>query len=223
MSVTGYGKSITYNINEAIRSLLSTYGQNDFGARLHAEETTLHGDPALKMNSFASPDFVVEEPQIRIEPNIVSVADAKFTIKGYIYNIGKATGDSITIQVKHQYPDGTSAIIYNQRIRSVRNRDSLNIEVPIVASRDKGENRITVSIDTDNRYDELSEANNTATRSFIILEDELRPVYPYDLSIVNRTNIKLTASTANPIAASRQYLMEIDTTENFDSPHKPNY
>ncbi|MEJ7827744.1 MAG: C25 family cysteine peptidase, partial [Segetibacter sp.] len=200
MSVTGYGKSITYNINEAIRSLLSTYGQTDFGARLHAEETTLHGDPALKMNSFASPDFVVEEPQIRIEPNIVSVADAKFTIKGYIYNIGKATGDSITIQVKHQYPDGTSAIIYNQRIRSVRNRDSLNIEVPIVASRDKGENRITVSIDTDNRYDELSEANNTATRSFIILEDELRPVYPYDLSIVNRTNIKLTASTANPIA-----------------------
>nr|MBA2762740.1 T9SS type A sorting domain-containing protein [Segetibacter sp.] len=45
-------------------------------------------------------------------------------------------------------------------------------------------------------------------------------VYPYDLSIVNRTNIKLTASTANPIAASRQYLMEIDTTENFDSPLK---
>ena len=222
MGVTGYGKSITYNINEAIRSLLSIYGANDFGARLHAEETTLHGDPAIKLNSFASPDFVVEEPQIRIEPNIVSVADTKFTVKAYIYNIGKATGDSVTVQVKHQYPDGTFALIYNQRIRSVRNRDSLNIEVPIVASRDKGENRITVSIDTDNRYNELSETNNTATRSFIILEDELRPVYPYDLTIVNRTNIKLTASSANPLIGNRQYLMEIDTTENFNSPVKVN-
>ena len=220
MGVTGYGKSITYNINEAIRGLLSTYGSNDYLARLHAEETTLHGDPALKMNSFASPDFVVEEPQIRIEPNIVSVADTKFRVKAYIYNIGKATGDSVTVQVKHQYPDGTSAVIYNQRIRSVRYRDSLNIEVPIIASRDKGENKITVSVDTDNRYTELSETNNTATRSFIILEDELRPVYPYDFAIVNRTNIKLTASTANPIAASRQYLMEIDTTENFNSAAK---
>lgn len=220
IGITGYGKSIAYNINEAISGLLATYGANNFEARLHAEETTLHGDPALKMNSFALPDFVVEEPQIRIEPNIVSVADTKFTVKAYIYNIAKATGDSVTVQVKQQYPDGTSALLYNQKIRSIRYRDSLNIVVPIIASRDKGENKITVSVDTDNRYNELSETNNTATRSFIILEDELRPVYPYDLTIVNRTNIKLTASTANPLVGSRQYLMEIDTTENYNSPAK---
>lgn len=220
MGRSGYGKSITYNINEGIKSLVGLYGSNDLGARLHAEQATLHGDPAIKMNSFASPDFVVEDPQIRIEPNIVSVADSKFTIKAYIYNIGKATGDSVTVQVKQQYPDGTTAVIYQKRIKSVRYVDSLTLDVPIVSSRDKGDNRITVTIDSDNKYVESSELNNTATRLFSIFEDELRPVYPYNYSIVNKTNIKLIASTANPLIASRQYAMEIDTTENFNSTFK---
>ncbi len=220
ISTTGYGKSITHNINEANISLINFVGPNDFGGRLQAEENTLHGDPAIKMNSFPLPDFVIEEPQIHIEPNIVSVADSKFTVKATIYNIGKATGDSVTLQVKQQYPDGSVAVLLQKRIKSVRYNDSITIEAPIIAIRDKGENRITITIDSDNKYDELSEANNSATRLFLILEDELRPVYPYDFSIVNKTNIKLIASTANPLIGSRQYLMEVDTAENFNSAFK---
>ena len=83
ISVTGYGKSITYNISEAINSMIAYYGTENLGGRLHAEETVLHGDPAIKMNSFSQPDFVVEEPQIKIDPNIVSVADEKFTVKAH--------------------------------------------------------------------------------------------------------------------------------------------
>jgi hypothetical protein len=217
VGVTGYGKSLAHNMNEAINFLNAFVGANDFGARLQAEETALHGDPAIKMNSFPQPDFVVEEPQIRIDPNVVSVADAKFNLKAYIYNIGKATGDSVTVEVKQQYPDGSVGAILRKRIRSIRYRDSVSIEVPIIASRDKGENRITVTVDGDNRYDELSETNNTASRSFLVLEDELKPVYPYDLSIVTKTNIKLVASTANPVVGSKQYMMELDTTELFNS------
>lgn len=216
---TGYGKSISYNINEGIRDLMNGRS-NDLGARLHAEEATLHGDPAVKMNSFALPDFVIEDPQIHIEPNIVSVADSQFTIKAFIYNIGKATGDSVTVQVKQQYPDGTAAVLYQKRMKSIRFMDSIVLKVPIVGSRDRGDNRITVTIDNDDKYAEISELNNTATRLFTIFEDELKPVYPYNYSIVNKTNIKLVASTANPIVSSRQYVMEIDTTKNFNSSFK---
>ena len=52
----------------------------------------------------------------------------------------------------------------------------------------------------------------------MIYEDELKPVYPYNFSIVNKSNIKLVASTANPLTAAKQYVMEIDTTELFNSP-----
>jgi hypothetical protein len=217
ISVTGYGQSITYNMNEAIKAMNSFYGSDNIGGRLHAEETTLDGDPAIKINNFQQPDFAVEEPQIRIVPNILSVADSKFTVKVQIYNIGQAAGDSISLQVKHMYPNGTDSLLFNKRIKSIRYTDSVSIDVPIVGLRDKGENKIIVSIDTDNRYAELSEFNNTASKTFTIFEDELTPVYPYNFSIVNHSDIKLAANTANPLAESRQYLMEIDTTELFNS------
>ncbi|MDB5249916.1 MAG: hypothetical protein JWQ40_4310 [Segetibacter sp.] len=220
ISVTGYGKSIAYNISEATNSMISYYGVDNFGGRLHAEETVLHGDPAIKMNSFPQPDFVVEEPQIRIVPNIVSVADVKFLVKAQFFNIGKATGDSVTILLKQRSADGNESVIFNKKIKSVRYTDSISIEVPIVALRDKGENRIIATIDTDNTYAEISESNNTASKTFTIFEDELTPVYPFNFSIVNRTNIKLAASTANPLVPTRQYLMELDTTEKFNSPVK---
>lgn len=219
-AITGYGKSITYNMNEAIKAMNSYYGTDNMGARLHAEENTLDGDPAVKMNTFSQPDFVVEEPQIRTVPNILSVADSKFVVKAQFFNIGKAAGDSVKVQVKHVYPNGTDSLIFNKNIKSVRYTDSVSIEVPIAGSRDKGENKIIVSIDTDNRYSELGEANNTASKTFTIFEDELTPVYPYNFSIVNRSNIKLAASTANPLVESRNYLMELDTTELFNSPLK---
>ncbi|MDQ6814140.1 MAG: hypothetical protein M3040_10400, partial [Bacteroidota bacterium] len=133
---------------------------------------------------------------------------------------GKATGDSVLVQIKHRYPDGSDSLIFNKRIKSIRFTDSISVEVPIVANRDKGENKIIVTVDADNRYSELSETNNTAANAFTIFEDELTPVYPYNFGIVNKANIKLAASTANPLVESRQYLMEMDTTENFNSSFK---
>ncbi len=217
---TGYGKSLTYNMSEAINVLLGGSGSNNRLARLHAEETTLNGDPAIKMNSFPKPDFVVEELQIKISPNIVSVADTKFNVKAYFHNIGMAKGDSLRIQVRRRYPNGTDTLLVNKKIRSVRFSDSLNIDVPIIASRDKGENKIVVSVDTDGAYDELSETNNSATTTFVILEDELKPVYPYNFAIINRANAKPVASTAEASGIMRQYVFEIDTTELFNSTAK---
>ena len=220
IAVTGYGKSITYNMNEAIKAMNSFYGTDNIGGRLHAEENTLDGDPAIRINNFPQPDFAVEASSIRTVPNILSVADNKFTVKVQVYNLGKATGDSVTVQIRHMYPNGTDSLIFNKKIRSIRYTDSISVDVPIVGIRDKGENKIIVTIDPDNQYSELSEVNNTAAATFTIFEDELTPVYPYNFSIVNHNNIKLAASTANPLVASRNYLMELDTTELFNSPSK---
>lgn len=217
---TGYGKPIGFNMSEAATALLSSYVAGDFGARIHAEQTVLNGDPAIRINSHPKPDFVVEEPQIKLTPNIISVADEKFSLKVNLFNIGQATGDSVTVQIKRQYPDGTTETIVNRRIKSVRYLDSIVIEIPIVALRDKGENKLTVTIDPDNLYSELSELNNTAAISFSIFEDEVHPVYPYNLSIVNKSNIKFSASTANPLIGARAYTIEVDTTEKFNSAFK---
>jgi hypothetical protein len=84
-------------------------------------------------------------------------------------------------------------------------------------------NQLIVSLDYTNKVDELFETNNTVIKDFYVFEDELRPVHPYNFSIVRQQNITYSASTANPLTGIRQYTMEIDTTELFNSPFKKVY
>jgi hypothetical protein len=215
----GYGTAVAINMKDAVINLLNT-GLDSTTRYLHAEENILHGDPALKINYFAKPDFVVEESKVIIDPTFISVANNSFNVKAYFYNIGKAEGDSVAISIKRRYPDNSISTLVDKQIVSVRFIDSIALTVPIVASRDIGANALIVSIDDPKKYDELSELNNSVTKTFFIYEDELKPVYPYNFSIVNKPDIKLVASTANPLTPSRQYIMEIDTTELFNSPLK---
>ena len=107
-------------------------------------------------------------------------------------------------------------MLFNQVIRAIRYSDSVILNVPVNPITDKGLNKIIVTLDTDSKVAELSESNNSAEKEFYIYEDELRPVFPYNFSIVNQQNITFTGSTANQLVLQRQYLMEIDTTELFN-------
>ncbi|MEP6465753.1 MAG: C25 family cysteine peptidase, partial [Parafilimonas sp.] len=215
-SRTKYGAPVSYNLKDAVSFLLNN-NPGDFIANLHAEESVLHGDPALKINAHALPDFDIEEQNVNIDPTFVSVADNSFKIKCYFYNLGKATGDSVSVLIQRKYPDGSVTTLFSQNIKSVRYVDSVELTVPINATRDKGQNSLTVTIDNLQQYTELSELNNTVTKQFFIYEDELTPIYPYNFSIVNKTSIKLYASTANAVVPLRAYTMEMDTTELFNS------
>lgn len=216
---TQYNKSVTAAMNEANQAIMNA--TNDFLARIHAEQHILSGDPAIKINSFPKPDFVIEEPQVSITPTFISVADTSFNVKAYFYNIGKATGDSVSVEVRRQYPDGSLAVVFTKKIKpAVKYVDSISFNLPILPTRDKGQNNLTITIDNDFKFDELSESNNSIGKSFYIYEDEVRPIYPYNFAIINRNNAKLYASSANPLALSTTYTMEIDTTEFFSSSFK---
>jgi len=138
-------------------------------------------------------------------------------------NIGLATSDSIWVSVKRKLPNDTIRVLFNQLIPSIRFEDSISLVVPINPITDKGLNQILVSLDYTNRVNEIYETNNTITKDFYIFEDELRPTYPYNYSIINQQNLTFVANTANPLGTNRQYSMEIDTTELFNSSFKKLY
>ena len=98
--------------------------------------------------------------------------------------------------------------------------DSLSYTIPIVPTRDRGLNKITVTVDASNTVDELFETNNSVTKEFYIIEEDVKPVYPFNYSIVNKQDLKLVVSSADPFALSQEYLMEMDTTELFNSSFK---
>lgn len=217
---TKYGGTLGEVNQAALQGLFNATGPFDYYARMHTEEITLHGDPALKLNLQPKPDYVIEEQSIKLEPAFISVAEDSVELKVRVTNIGKAISDSLRIEIKRQYPDGSNEIIYNKKIRGVRYVDSLILHIPIVASRDKGTNKIFVTADSDFKIDEMAETNNTASKEFIIYEDEARPVYPHDYAIIKNNTQKLYASTANPLSVQKNYVMEMDTTAKFNSPLK---
>lgn len=203
---------------EALKSMY--INQLDFYSRFHAEQILIHGDPAIKFNFQAKPDYVIEDPQVIISPSFISIAEGNCKAFIRLYNLGKAVKDSITLEVKHVHPDGTSTVLYRQKMRGIYYSDSVTVPIPVIASKDKGTNKVVITIDADNVVDEMSESNNSITKEFFIYEDEARPAYPYNFSIVNTQGQKLYASTSNPFSEARDYVMEIDTTTLFNSSMK---
>jgi hypothetical protein len=174
----------------------------------------------LKPNTHVKPDYVIEDPMVKMSPSFITIADTVFTIDARFINQGRAINKNISVEVKRTVPNLPQATIFKDTIPGIRYTDSLSLNVHIDPITDKGLNEITVTIDADNVVDESWENNNTITKQFFIFEDDARPVYPLDYAIINKQNIKLYASTANPFSPAKQYRMEIDTTTFFNSPFK---
>ena len=220
LSNEDYDKSLGEVQRNSLQRMIDITGVDDFYARTHAEQITIMGDPALHMNFGILPDYVIEEPQISVSPNFISIAESAFTVNAKIFNIGRSVSDSVTIIVRRQYPDGSTATIHTERVAAIRHSYDLVLSVPVVGSRDKGLNKIIVTVDSDNQVAESSETNNTSSKDIYIYEDEARPVYPYNFSIINEQAPKLFASTADPLSPLKNYVMEMDTTALFNSPLK---
>jgi hypothetical protein len=220
VSFKDYGKSVGETMQSTIAQLFAYTTQEDFYARATAEETSFHGDPAVKVNTHDKPDYVIEDQLLRLSPNFVSVADKEFKVNAQFMNIGRATTDSIVVQVKREFPDRSTKVVFRNTLPAIRYIDSISVIVPIDPIKDKGTNKITVEIDPDNIMEELFETNNSITKEIVVFEDEARPIYPQNFSIINKSNIKFIVSTANPFSSSKTYRMEIDTTELFNSPLK---
>ncbi len=220
-SITDYGKSIGEIILGGINSLFQFTTQEDYFARVTCEQSSLHGDPAIKMKgSAAKPDYALENAYVKITPSFISVADESFQVQAVVHNLGKAVPQRVVLEVKRTYPDQTVAVILRDTLERIRFSDTVTYQIPIIPQRAKGQNKIEVCIDPANLIDETFESNNCAAQEFVIYEDEARPIWPINYAIVSSQNIRLTASTANPLAGSRQYRMEIDTTSLFNSPSK---
>ena len=220
MAQDDYSLSIGQLMANVLRDVIAQGGNTDYYNVLTVEQMLLGGDPAVSLYPHALPDYVVEDPLIKIAPTPLSVTNANFDLKVKFQNIGKATSDSILVHIKRELPDGTMVDLYKQKRTAVYFADSISISVPINPYTGKGQNKIHVALDPDDRINEITNSNNSISKIFTIAEDEIRPVYPIQFAIVNTPSIKLTATTNQFLSAPAQFLMEVDTTEYFNSPMK---
>lgn len=214
-----YGGTIGDIMKTSMEQVSTNYAF-DFIARTHCEEITYHGDPAIRLNPSNKPDYTITNDLISFDPSVISVADEKMVINAKIVNIGKAISDSLTIRFQHKLPNNSIETIASRRIKATLFEDTLQVPLTLDPLADKGLNQIIITIDPDGEISEMSETNNTVTKDFTIIEDEIRPVYPYNYALVNKNNLVLYGSTANPTATNKTYVMEMDTSRLFNSPAK---
>ena len=218
---TNYNKSVGYCLKKTIEKMNNDY-PNDNVAKLTAQEYTLTGDPAVILNSWEKPEYVIESTDtysdLTLIPTNVTADLDSFAVRLTIANVGRAVSDSFTIRIVRTLPDGTNQT-YNHRLPSTVYADTLLFYIPtgdpFIAA---GENHLQITVDADNELPEDCENNNQLEQTFVIFSDLLIPIVPCNFAIVHQTPITLYASTGQPLLPAYDYKIQIDTTELFNSP-----
>ncbi len=125
-------------MQEAIRRSFDVTTQFDYYARVHCEQISLNGDPALRYNMQPKPDYAIEDPLVKISPSFISVDETSFKVDARMLNMGKAVDSNIVIEIKRTYPNGLTQVNSKRYIPGIRYADSISLKVPIIANRDVG-------------------------------------------------------------------------------------
>lgn len=208
-SIAGYwqgGAALPY-----IKSADSVFWVSQFESMLFA------GDPAVNLYHPDKPDYHVANSGLSINPPMVNNLTDSFRLQIISHNLARAGKDTVLVEVKHTNPSGTTTTVSSFYFYNLHHTDTAGVWIPVHDSLDVGLNRYTVTIDADNRYEETAENNNVASIDLFIYSDDLVPVYPYEFSIVHQQPLVLKASTLNPFRGEGRYLIQLDTSELFNS------
>ncbi len=214
-------------MRQTIIDLDSAYMANDF-YQMVAQEMTLHGDPAIRLNQYELPDYEIDSSSVYFTPSTIDAGSDSFQVNVITTNLGKAIREtSFKIKLRRTVYDlNNVASVYDfyKTISAPYYKDTTYFRLPtrINVNLGYGQNDFEVLVEADLRIDELSETNNGNMQRFsaYIQTDDVIPIYPYEFAIVPKQNVVLKASTVNPFAPFQNYIFEIDTTELFNSPLK---
>ncbi len=226
--LSNYSRNFYYNLSP--ENYLSTVGElmkttiidienccNSSFNRMVAQDLILHGDPALKINPHNRPDYDLEAQNVYFDPPVVTLQTDSFDLYVAIANLGMAIDTNIRLEVIRTLPDGNS-FTYFIDVPGTHYLDTFKITIPTGTGEAFGINQLQITIDAGDKVpQELSETNNTLGLTFSILSEDVYPIHPYEFAIVPKQGVILKASTANAFATQKTYIMEIDTTELFNS------
>jgi len=212
-----YGKSMAFCMQQAVKSVGAA---SDPSLESVLLEMSLHGDPALVMNSPIKPDFRISKSSISFNPREVTTEVDSFVVNILLENIGKAITDSLTIEVNRKFPGTNGDTSYIFKLEPLLFKSTFSLKIPVNVLKGVGENQFSVILDRYNEIDELSEINNQASVSLIIRSGDLIPIYPYNYAVVPKQGITLKASTAFAFETGKNYLIEIDVNSDFNSPSR---
>ncbi|TGE18648.1 putative type IX secretion system sortase PorU2 [Hymenobacter elongatus] len=218
-----YGRPIAEVQNEAARRLQPSTVNNPV---LYSTimNTIWHADPAVRLFSPLKPDFAFGTTPPTVAPigtEPVRTNSKQFKLLVQVRNPGKVTYDRLDISVKRGYDNTTLPARADTTYTFNNLRQALHDTTYTLVLNNNGNvfgnNQFTVTLDYQNRVDELSETNNQATTSFVFLKDGVTLLSPPEFAIVPNRTPRLVGQTNNPAGPRRTFLLEADTTLTFNS------
>ena len=212
-----YGESIGKIIKQNLKEY--TAGKEADKKRvLHSRQYFYQGDPAIKFYSPMLPDYAVNESQLFITPENFSATSDSFYLAIPVQNLGKAPSDSITVGVKRTLEGSTTPINLGiKKFKPVFFNDTIYYLIKSNDLKTKGSNIFEVFVDATNDFSESNELNNKVTKNIIVPANGINLIYPRKNAIAFEDTIKLIIQSNNLFIGASEYLIEIDTINNFSS------
>jgi hypothetical protein len=218
-SQVNYGASIGTHMQYAANNELSLGGVEHVN---NAETMGLHGDPMLVMNSPKLPDLDIALADVDISPAQVTADVDSFHVRVIFRNIGRGTHQPFSVALERSIPSsGFNFPPQTRQVAMTAYQDTVVFTVPtMVGQHGTGLNNLQVRLDLDpDAIVELDDfGNNQVSLTLNITVGDLLPVDPYEFAVVPSNSSLLSASTGDPFAPVRNYIFQIDTTDQFNSP-----
>ena len=215
-------------MGDILRGTIEAYNiNNNITLGPLAQQFTLQGDPAVKINPSDGADYVVDISSVSFSPDNILAEQDSFLISFRINNLGMSVVDSINIKIEHQLPNGEMLPVTVLRVATPKYQSTHFATLETGGRNSVGLNNIFILVDSDNEIDEsppISAENNNELRrvngqrgiALYISDNAARPVYPVDYGIVS-TIPELKASIIGLGSSDERYNIQIDTTINFNS------
>lgn len=185
------------------------------------QQMVLLGDPAVKLFNSSKPDYEITPASLSVssfDNKPITILSDSFKINVVVKNLGVASGKPLEAKLTRTLANGLT-LTYDSIFPSVLNRDTLIFKVYKNESGDGGNNQFTVTIDPENKIEEMKEDNNNASFNVFIPSNQTLNLFPTTYSIVNQQKIKLLWQSTDLISSTRAFQVEMDTTSLFNSPY----
>ncbi|WNJ21162.1 C25 family cysteine peptidase [Pontibacter sp. G13] len=219
-----YSRMVGQPIGEIIQRTVQTYTDSLIGIqyRNHGKQMNLQGDPAVILAHPLKPDLAIDASSFYFSDPALSAQEDSFEVNLVINNYGLVEGDSFSVSIKQQVPNGQVIFHPEERFPIVSYRDTFQVILKNqVGDVMTGQNFFEVKVDSRDEFDELDESNNVVVYNKTISGNVPAILFPAEYAVVADPQITLQASS---FFVSRnqpvEYLFEIDTLPTFDSDFK---
>ncbi len=183
-------------------------------------QMVFQGDPAIRLFAADHPDYALETSAVQALPlsgNRILSAQDSFKVEMVIPNFGSTSPDSIEIVIEHTLPNGDIDSV-SRTFPRILYQDTLEIFVPNTAGEGiAGNNVLEITIDPDNRIEELEKRNNRISIDVFIANGSTLPLLPLNNAVVSTEIVQLTWQVLGSSIAERSFDFEMDTVPDYSS------